>query len=129
MIYGFGEGWHEAEYDNATGVSWRWTSGRSVLRVSPPRRRHPHAGGVAAEVFQGSADSKDQGRRPIVEELRPDADFEWAVKVSADAIRNGEGAIEIETDRIYLPGQVEGTSDARQLGLRLYEITVNPVTP
>jgi hypothetical protein len=65
----------------------------------------------------------------IVSELRPDADFEWAVKVSADAIRNGEGAIEIETDRIYLPGQAEGTSDARQLGLRFFEIAVYPVSP
>jgi hypothetical protein len=37
LIYGFGEGWHEAEYDNGTGVSWRWSSGRSVLRVSPPQ--------------------------------------------------------------------------------------------
>jgi hypothetical protein len=65
----------------------------------------------------------------IVGELRPDADFEWAVNVPADAIRNGDGAIVIETDRIYLPGQAEGTSDARQLGLRLFEITVHPVTP
>ena len=65
----------------------------------------------------------------IVGELRPDADFEWTVKVSADAIRNGEGSIAIETDRIYRPGQAEGTSDARQLGLRFFEIAVNPVSP
>src|SRR5687767_9574700 len=32
LIYGFAEGWHEAEYDNASGLSWRWTSERSEER-------------------------------------------------------------------------------------------------
>jgi hypothetical protein len=130
VIWGFGEGWHEAEYDNATGVSWRWSSGRSVLRVSPPQD--------VIVTLRGESPLKYLREVPtvgiragdrIVGELRPDADFEWSVKVPADAIRNGEGAIEIETDRIYLPGQAEGTPDARQLGLRFFEIAVNPVTP
>jgi hypothetical protein len=49
--------------------------------------------------------------------------------VPADAVRGGDGAIVIETDRVYRPGQVEGTTDERQLGLRLFEIDVNPVAP
>jgi hypothetical protein len=63
----------------------------------------------------------------IVGELRPADAFEWSVTVPADAVR--DGAITIETDRIYLPGEAEGTSDSRKLGLRLFEIDVNPVTP
>ena len=130
LIYGFGEGWHEAEYDNATGVSWRWSSGRSVLRVSPPRDVEIRMRGESPlKYFPQVPTVKIRAGDRIVSELRPDADFEWAVKVSADAIRNGEGAIEIETDRIYLPGQAEGTSDARQLGLRFFEIAVYPVSP
>jgi hypothetical protein len=39
------------------------------------------------------------------------------------------GAITIETDRVYLPGQVEGTGDTRRLGLRLFEIDVHTVQP
>ena len=35
LMYGFGEGWHEEEYDNATGQRWRWTSERSVLQDRP----------------------------------------------------------------------------------------------
>lgn len=130
LIYGFGEGWHEAEYDNATGVSWRWTSGRSVLRVSSPQDVVIHLRGESPlKYFREVPTVRIRAGNRIVGELRPDADFEWAVKVPADAIRSGEGAIEIETDRIYLPGQAEGTSDARQLGLRFFDITVDPVTP
>jgi dolichyl-phosphate-mannose-protein mannosyltransferase len=130
LIYGFGEGWHEAEYDNATGVSWRWSSGRSVLRVSPPQDVELRMRGESPlKYFREVPTVKIRAGDRIVGELRPRTDFEWAVKVSADAIRNGDGAIEIETDRIYLPGQAEGTSDTRQLGLRFFEIAVNPVTP
>jgi hypothetical protein len=130
LIYGFGEGWHEAEYDNATGVFWRWTSGRSVLRVWPPQ---PVVVGMRGEsplkYFSEVPTVRIKAGDRIVGEFRPDTDFEWAVNVPADAVRGGGGAIVIETDRIYLPGEAEGTSDSRRLGLRLFEIAVNPVTP
>jgi hypothetical protein len=130
MLWGFGEGWHEAEYDNATGVSWRWTSGRSVLRVSPPQDVVISMRGESPlKYFRELPTVRIRAGDRIVGEWRPTADFEWSVRVPADAIRNGEGAIEIETDRIYLPGQAEGTPDARQLGLRFFEIAVHPVTP
>jgi hypothetical protein len=57
--------------------------------------------------------------------LRPSADFEWSVTVPADAVIRGGGQVAVESDRIYLPGQAEGTADARRLGLRLYEIRVD----
>ena len=31
-MWGFDEGWHEAEYTPALGV-WRWTSDRAVIRI------------------------------------------------------------------------------------------------
>ena len=37
--------------------------------------------------------------------------------------------VAIETDRIYLPGQAEGTADERHLGLRIFDLRVNPVSP
>jgi hypothetical protein len=130
LIYGFGEGWHEAEYDNATGLSWRWTSGRSVLRVSPPQGVVVRMRGESPlKYFDEVPTVRVRAGDRIVGELRPETDFEWAVNVPADAVRGGDGAIVIETDRIYLPGQAEGTTDSRQLGLRLFELEVNPVAP
>jgi hypothetical protein len=130
MIYGFGEGWHEAEYDNATGLFWRWTSERSVLRVSPPQTVVVRMRGESPlKYFSEVPTVRIKAGDRIVGELRPDADFEWAVNVPADAVNSSGGALVIETDRIYLPGEAEGTSDSRRLGLRLFEIEVNPVTP
>jgi hypothetical protein len=130
LIYGFGEGWHEAEYDNGTGVSWRWTSGRSVLRVSPPQAVVVRMRGESPlKYFSEVPTVRIKAGDRIVGELRPEANFEWAVTVPADAVRSSGGAIVIETDQIYLPGEAEGTSDSRRLGLRLFEIDVNPVLP
>jgi hypothetical protein len=130
LIYGFGEGWHEAEYDNGTGLFWRWTSGRSILRLSPPQDVVIRLRGESPlKYFDEVPTVRIRAGDRIVGELRPDTDFEWSVNVPADAVRSADGAIAIETDRIYLPGQVEGTADSRQLGLRLFEIAVNPVTP
>jgi hypothetical protein len=126
LIYGFGEGWHEAEYDNGTGLFWRWTSGRSVLRVSPPDAVVLRIRGESPlKYFDAEPTVRIRVGDRIVGELRPGADFEWTVNVPADAVRSADGAIAIETDRIYLPGEAEGTSDSRQLGLRLFEIDVN----
>ena len=33
VVFGFGEGWNEHEYDPSTGELWRWTSDRSAIRV------------------------------------------------------------------------------------------------
>jgi Protein O-mannosyl-transferase TMEM260-like len=127
LISGFGEGWHEAEYDNATGLSWRWTSGRSILRVSPPQAVVVRLRGESPlKYFDVVPTVKIRAGDRIVGELRPGADFEWTVNIPADAVRSADGAIAIETDRIYLPGEAEGTSDSRQLGLRLFQIDVNP---
>ena len=130
LIYGFGEGWNEAEFDNATGLLWRWTSGRSMLLVSPPQAVVIHVRGESPLKYFGEVPTvRIKAGDRVVGELRPESDFEWTVKVPDDAVRSGGGAIALETDRIYLPGQAEGTADARQLGLRLFEIDVNPVAP
>jgi hypothetical protein len=130
LIYGFGEGWHEAEYDNRTGVFWRWTSGRSVLKISPPQAVVVRVRGESPlKYFSEVPTVRMRAGDRVVGELRPESDFDWTVEVPADAVRSRDGSIAIETDRIYLPGQAEGTSDSRRLGLRLFEIDVNPVAP
>jgi hypothetical protein len=130
LIAAFDEGWHEAEYDNATGVSWRWTSERSVLRVAPARDIVIHMRGESPLKYVAAPPRvrlTAAGREIAV--LQPDDDFEWRVTVPADAVAAAGGAIVIETDQVYLPGAAEGTADERRLGLRLFEIDVNPASP
>ena len=130
LIYAFAEGWHEAEYDNATGVSWRWTSDRSVLRVAPYRGVSIRLRGEnpLRYVHPAPRVRVTVGDREIAA-FEPGRDFTWSVQVPADVVAAGGGAIAIETDRIYLPGLAEGTADERRLGLRLYEIEVTPASP
>lgn len=127
FVYAFDEGWHEAEYDNLTGLRWRWSSGRSVLRVAPPR-------GVRI-TLRGESPLRYQAEAPLVRiragdrtvaETRMSGDFEWMVDVPESDVRAADGRIALETDPVYLPGIAEGTVDERQLGLRLFGISVIP---
>ena len=130
-ISAFAEGWHEAEYSVETGLMWRWTSERSVLRIQGP------AEPVTLEI-RGESPLRYFDRPPTVKitagdvtlaQFQPDTDFEWRVSVPADAMLNSGGAVAIEIDRVYLPGRVEGTSDDRHLGLRIFDLRVNGVDP
>jgi hypothetical protein len=130
-ISAFAEGWHEAEYSIESGLMWRWTSERSVLRIEGP------AEPVTLEI-RGESPLRYFDRAPTVKitagdvtlaQFQPDTDFEWRVTVPADAMLNSGGAIAIEIDRVYLPGKVEGTADDRHLGLRIFDLLVNGVDP
>jgi len=130
LLHGFAEGWHEMEYDPPTGQQWRWTSERSVIRVKGP----PVAlavtlrGESPLRYFDSAPTVRVTAGGRVVAQFRPDDDFEWAVTVPAAEVERGEGAIVIETDRVYLPGVAEGTADERHLGLRLYECRVHPAS-
>ena len=131
MIWGFGEGWHDEELDPATGVRWRWTSERSVIRVkgSPRPLRLTLRGESPMRYFASPPTVTVTAAGQMIGQFRPDSDFEWHVHVSAEAWAASAGVIAIETSPIYLPGQAEGTGDQRHLGLRLYETRVTPMSP
>ena len=128
LMYGFADGWHEEEYEASSGKRWRWTSDRSVLQVVPPQAVELRMHGESPRRYFDSPPTVRvlAGTREIAV-LRPDDDFEWRVPVPGDAVQSAGGAVTIEVDRVYLPGQVEGTSDARRLGLRLFDVGLYPL--
>ncbi len=131
LVYGYGEGWHEDEFDRPSARRWRWTSERSVLRLKGPpqavritlRGESPLRYVDAPPTVRVTAGGREIGR------FRPADDFEWGVTAPAEDVVRADGAIAIETDHVYLPGQAEGTADRRHLALRLYECRVEPVLP
>jgi hypothetical protein len=131
IVYGFGEGWHEEEYDPATGGRWRWTSERSTVRLAGPPT--PLILTVRGEsplrYFDAPPTVRVVAGERVIAQRAPDADFTWTVKLSRDDVANAEGALTIETDRVYLPDVEEGTADERHLGLRLYEFLLSPSSP
>ena len=127
LVYAFDEGWHEDEYDNTTGLRWRWSSGRSIIRVVPPQ--------AVTLTLKGESPLRYFPEPPVVRitagdrviaRMMPDDDFEWSIAITGEDARAAGGRIAIETAPVYLPGPAEGTSDERQLGLRLFEIDVIP---
>jgi hypothetical protein len=131
LIYGFGEGWHELEYDPASGRLWRWTSEQSVLRLHGPPQdvRITIRGESPLRYFDTPPTVRLIAADHTVAERQLTGDFEWTATVPARLVAKGGGAIAIALDRAYLPGAAEGTTDARRLGLRLFEVRVNPVSP
>ena len=128
LMYGFGDGWHEEEYDASSGRRWRWTSDRSVIQVVPPQAVELRIRGESPRKYFDSAPTvRVRAGEQEIAVLRPDDDFEWRVPVPADAVQSAAGAVSIEVDRVYLPGKVEGTSDARRLGLRLFDVALYPL--
>jgi Protein of unknown function (DUF2723) len=130
LMYGFGEGWHEEEYETATGLRWRWTSDKSVLQVAPAHAvKLGFRGESPRKYFDSPPTVRITAGGQMVGEFHPERDFTWYVTVPADVVQRARGAIAIEVDRVYLPGPVEGTTDSRKLGLRLFETTVAPLAP
>jgi hypothetical protein len=128
-LLGFGAGWHEAEADPATGRMWRWTSERSLLRIEAVddvtliiRGESPMKYFDAPPTVRVSAGSQ------VLAEFRPDADFVWRIVVPAAVLTREGGTIVLSTDKVYRPGEAEGTADARRLGLRVFacEIARDP---
>jgi hypothetical protein len=121
----FGRGWHEDEYEPATGRRWRWSSERSDLFVV--------AGSGTTLVLRGESPLKYFDEAPIVRvttgattlgEFRPDQDFEWRIPIPRGTMPSGGGAVTLSLDRAYLPGIAEGSSDTRRLGLRIFGATL-----
>ena len=129
-MLGFGEGWHEAELSLSQARSWRWASRKAVLRVSAatrdldlqiagesPRRYFNRPSNVVVTV----------GDRRLRSEAVAD-DFEWLLRVPAEALRASGGTITIETDQSYRPVDRGQGADARALGLRIYRVAITPAS-
>jgi hypothetical protein len=129
VVFGFGEGWHEAEFSEALGL-WRWTSDRAVLRV--------HAAGRSLMLTL-------RGEAPIVSHWRPAhvtvraggrvvADemlitrFDLQIRIPAVLVAGDDADITIETDRTSVPAEgIRRSADRRRLGLRVFECEVRPI--
>ena len=128
LIHAFDTGWHEDEYDPTTGRRWRWTSDHAEVRIVPPQgvRLTIRAESPIRYVHAVPTLRVRAGDR-VVSELRPSDDVTWEVTVRGEDVVRSNGIVAIESDRVYLPGPAEGTADARRLGLRVFELHVDPV--
>ena len=128
VVFGFGEGWHEHEYNPATGADWRWTSERAALRI----RAHGHALTLFLRgVTERSGTSHIVvriGDRVLAQES-VGASLALSIGIPADLLSARDTILTIESDQTHVPAERSRRSpDRRRLGLRVFECRVTPAS-
>jgi hypothetical protein len=128
---GFGEGWHEPEYDPATAQSWRWMSETAVVQL------HPAGRGVTLQVrgesplryFDSAPLVRISAGQRVISETRPADDFTVQVSIPSDVIAAARGRVVLESSAHFVPADRGGTADRRHLALRIYSVRVRGLAP
>ncbi len=124
-VMAFGPGWHEQEYNPATGLRWRWMSSRGDLLVSSSRSVVLRIDGESPRKYFANASRlvvKGAGR--VFAERSVDDDFSLTIP-----IEDPPSTITIETDQTYVPAErSRRLQDRRHLGLRIVRCELQPAS-
>jgi hypothetical protein len=128
VVFGFGEGWNEQEYNPVTGALWRWSSERAVLRVRS-------GGRAVALTLRGEIEEAASTRITIrvgdrvAGAFEAGRQFERTVLIPADLLAADDSVVAIESSAWYVPAETRWRSgDRRRLALKLYDCRVTPVS-
>jgi hypothetical protein len=124
--FGFDDGWYEPEYNTTTARSWRWMSERANLRIQSGGR--PVLLTLRAEsplrYFNGAPHVTVSAGSRVLAELTPAADFTVEVSIPPDVLSAANGRVTVTSDRVFVPGDRDGSADRRRLALRVYSVKV-----
>jgi hypothetical protein len=130
-VFGFGDGWHEPEYNPANGARWRWLGERGELQLSRLTREPLvlHIEGESPRRYFGRPSRLlVRGRDRVVLDLEVTDDFTIDVPLSAETIP--DGIITLETNQVYVPADRSWrTKDRRRLGLRIFRCELRRTPP
>jgi hypothetical protein len=128
VVYGFGEGWNEQEYNPKTGEMWRWSSDRSAIRVRS-------AGRSVALSLKGEIEAAStshvvvRAANAVAAEFDVGRSFARIVIIPSALLPGPEDTITIETSAWYVPAERRWRSrDRRRLGLKLFECSITPAS-
>ena len=131
VVFGYGEGWYEMEYDGAT--VWRWMSERGSLRLRGTGQALVLSlDGVTENFSKPSRITIRIGDR-IVAQQDVGKTFSLRVDLPPDVVGDREHpdqVITIETDQVYIPAELSSrTEDRRHLGLKVLQCRLGPRRP
>lgn len=132
VVFGFGDGWNEQEYNPATGKRWRWLSERGDLLVlgdGRPVRLHLEGESPRRYFSKPSHLVVRVGARVAFEDTI-DSDFGVDVTIPAALVpkQSQPTVITVETDQVYVPSERSSrTRDRRHLGLRIWSCDLKDV--
>ena len=128
IVFGFGEGWHEREYNPATGRLWRWTSDHGTIRVRTPKQSVALELGGEVEASSKSRVTIRVGDR-IVAARDIGETFSIRQVIPQDMIVDGTNFITVTTDGTYVPSERRSRSqDRRLLGLKVFTCRLTPAS-
>jgi len=123
-VMGYGEGWHEQEFNPRTGLRWRWLSEKGELRLRMPAPRATlHLEGESPLTYfsRGSRLVIRSSDRVVYDKSLT---AEFSVNVPIDAATE---TISLETDQVFSPAERSSRSaDRRHLGLRIFKCELRP---
>jgi hypothetical protein len=128
VVFGFGDGWHEQEYDPTTGAVWRWSSDKASIRLRG--EGHALALTLRGEIEEAAVSHVTVriGSR-VLAHFDVGKTFTRTALLPADAFGPGEEVITIESSASYVPAETRWRSqDRRRLALKLYECSLTPVS-
>jgi hypothetical protein len=125
LMWGFDDGWYEAEYNPRVGL-WRWASERAAVRivnaVTPVELRlHVES---PLRNFDGPSTVKLSAGGHLFAELALSDTAIVEARVPPDALRAGGGLVFLETNQTFVPAERGGSADQRRLGLRVFGVSV-----
>jgi hypothetical protein len=128
VVYGFGDGWNEQEYNPATGELWRWSTDRSTIRVRS--EGHSVALTLRGEIEAAAASHVVvRAGSSVVAAFDVGRSFSRTVLIPSTSLPQAEDTITIESSAWYVPAEKRWRSkDRRRLGLKLLECTVRPAS-
>ena len=116
-LVGFGNGWHEQEFNPRTGLRWRWLSERGELqfRASAPRLTLHLEGESPLTYYDRPSKLVVRAGDRVVFDKALSSDFSLNIPIE------GAGPIVLETDQVFAPAdRSRRTGDRRHLGLRIF---------
>jgi hypothetical protein len=127
VVFGYGDGWHELEYDPIRGQLWRWMSERGIVRVRGTGGAHTlYLQGVTEGFSRPTMIRVRVGERILAQES-VGSSFDLRVAIPGEVIPAVEGLITIETDQFYVPAErSSSTQDRRHLALKILQCRLEP---
>jgi len=128
VMFGFGEGWHEMEYNPVTSRAWRWISERGVIRLRSRRAVKLIMQGET-ETFSRSTHVTVRVGDRVIAQPAVDRQFVLQVPIAADLLAGEETGIIVESDQFWVPAErSRRTQDRRHLALRVSDVQIKPAS-
>lgn len=125
-VFGFDRGWYALEYNLLEKRLWRWTGPWATVRVHNSGRDLTLrlAGDSPLKYVDAPPQVTVRAGAAILGRFRPSDEYDYRLKVPADALAAAGNVLTIETDRIFVPDERFHNGDGRPLGLRIFEVAV-----